>query len=125
MKKRHEIVVLVVDDEESIRETVSINLEMDGFKVLSAPCGEEAIELLKNNKIDFIISDVRMPRGDGVALLKYVKEFYPRLPHIVLYSGYAEVSAQDVKKMGGIDLISKPADMDAMVELIKLHCSCE
>jgi DNA-binding NtrC family response regulator len=98
MLKRHEICVLVVDDEEGIREAVSINLEVDGFKVVTASGGDEAIELLKKTKVDFIISDVRMPKGDGVSLLKYVKEHYPSLPHIVLFSGYAEVNAEEVKK---------------------------
>lgn len=116
------ITVLVVDDEEGIREVLTMNLEMDGFKVVSASGAFEAIELLdKGVKVDFILSDVRMPKGDGVVLLKHVKEkFGDKLP-IILLSGFAEISEEEVKNMGGMDLISKPPDIDHLVSLVKKH----
>ncbi|MDO9181424.1 MAG: response regulator [Bacteriovorax sp.] len=125
MRNRSEVVVLLIDDEEGIRESLTINLELDGFKILSASGGNDAIEILKNNKIDFIISDVRMPKGDGVSLLKYVKEHYPELPHVVLISGFAEINAKEAKSLGAIDLLLKPASIDYLIELIKTHCLCD
>lgn len=124
MVKPGDINVLLVDDEENLRESVSINLELDGFKVFTANCGEKAIELLKSTHIDFVISDVRMPHGDGVSLLKYIKEKHPNLPHIVLVSGFAEISPDEVKELGGIDLLSKPFDIDKLVTMIKKYCHC-
>jgi DNA-binding NtrC family response regulator len=124
MRNRDDVQLLLIDDEDGIRESLAMNLELDGFKVLSASGGNEAIELLKTKKLDFIISDVRMPKGDGVTLLKYVKKHYPDLPHIVLISGFAEVNAEEVKKMGAIDLMLKPPNIDDLVEMIKKYCEC-
>lgn len=119
-----DICVLLVDDEEGIREVLAANLELDNFKVLTASGGNEAVEILKCNRIDFIISDVRMPKGDGVFLLKHVKENYPHLPHVLLFSGFAEINAEQVKQLGGIDLISKPPNIDQLIDMIKLYCKC-
>lgn len=124
MRNPCDILVLLVDDEAEIRETLTINLELDGFKTLSASCGNEAIELLKNNTIDFVISDVRMPKGDGVSLLREIKKLYPDIPQVVLISGFAEVSADEVKQLGAIDLILKPPNIDQLIELIKKTCNC-
>ena len=123
MRKRNEVQLLIVDDEEGILEILQANFELDGFKVLCATGGNDALEVLKTNPIDFIISDIRMPNGDGISLLKNVKKLYPASP-IVMVSGFAEISASEVKTLGGIDLITKPADLDALIELIKLHCDC-
>lgn len=123
MRKRNEVQLLIVDDEEGILEILQANFELDGFKVLCATGGNDALEVLKTNPIDFIISDIRMPNGDGISLLKNVKKLYPAFP-IVMVSGFAEISASEVKALGGIDLITKPADLDALIELVKLHCDC-
>lgn len=125
MHKRSDIQILIVDDEDGIRESLTINLELDGFRVLAASCGNDAMEILKTNKIDFIISDIRMPKGDGVTLLKYVKQHYPDLPQVVLISGFSEVNAEEVKKMGAIDLLLKPPSIDALIEMIKKYCNCD
>lgn len=119
-----DITLLLVDDEEGIRESMSINLQLDDFNVLTAADGNQAIEILNNHKIDFIISDVRMPMADGIFLLKYVKKNFPELPHMVLISGYSEFSADQVKKMGGLDLISKPPNINDLVVMIKKYCNC-
>lgn len=124
MRDRSEVLVLLVDDEAGIRETLAINLELDGFKTLSASSGSEAMELLKKHAIDFVISDIRMPRGDGITLLKDIKVLYPDIPHVVLISGFSEVSTDEVKKLGAIDLMLKPPDIDLLIELIKKYCDC-
>lgn len=124
MRNRNEVLILVVDDEDGIRESLTTILELEGFKAVSASGGIEAIDLLRANKIDFVISDVRMPHGDGVYLLKYVKENFPDIPHIVLISGFAEITVKEVKELGGVDLLSKPQDIDLLIEMIKSHCQC-
>lgn len=124
MRDRSEVLVLLVDDEAGIRETLAINLELDGFKTLSASSGSEAMELLKKHAIDFVISDIRMPRGDGITLLKDIKVLYPDIPHVVLISGFSEVSTDEVKKLGAIDLMLKPPNIDQLVEMIISYCEC-
>ena len=117
------VTILVVDDEEGIREVLTMNLEMDGFNVVSAAGALEAIDLLKgDHKIDFIFSDVRMPKGDGVSLVKFVNEKFQGALPVILLSGYAEISEEEVKKIGALRLISKPPDIDYLIELVKQHC---
>jgi DNA-binding NtrC family response regulator len=65
-----------------------------------------------------------MPNGDGVFLLKYVKSNFPKIPHICLISGYTEVSVGEAKKLGAIDLIAKPPDLDQLIAMVKDHCEC-
>lgn len=124
MRNPKDITVLIVDDEKDIRETMKLNMELDDFNVLIASGGHEAIQVLTNNYVDFIISDIRMPEGDGVSLLNYVKKYYQSIPHVVLVSGYSEITAAEVKDLGGIDLISKPPDINNLVLMIKKHCNC-
>lgn len=124
MRNPKDITVLIVDDEEDIRETMKLNMELDDFNVLVASGGNEAIQTLTSNHVDFIISDIRMPDGDGFSLLNHVKKNYPNIPHIVLVSGYSEITAEEVKASGGIDLISKPPNINDLVLLIKKHCNC-
>lgn len=124
MRNPCDILVLLVDDEAGICETLAINLELEGFKTLSASCGNEAIELLKNSVIDFVVSDVRMPKGDGVTLLKEIKKRYPDIPQVVLISGFTEVSSDEVKQLGALELMLKPPNIDQLIELIKKHCDC-
>ena len=69
--------VMVVDDEESIREWLSIALKKQGYEVKCAENGEEALKLYKKDKYDAIITDIRMPKLDGLGLLKQVKNIDP------------------------------------------------
>jgi DNA-binding NtrC family response regulator len=121
---RADIQLLIVDDEEGIRDSLAMNFEIDGFKVIVAGNGHEAIELLKTKKIDFIISDVRMPKADGVILLKYVAEFHKDSPKIVLVSGFTELSTTEAIELGALDLMQKPPCISRLVELIQKHCHC-
>lgn len=125
MLKTSDVCVLIVDDEEDIREAMTSNLELEGFQILTASSGNEAIELLKTKTPHFIISDIRMPRGDGVTLLKYVRDNFKVTPHIVLFSGFAEITQEEVRALGGLALVSKPPNLDELIELIKKTCNCE
>ena len=81
--------ILVVDDEVQILKAMTRMFMDTDFEVLTAESGAEALELMKANEIDMIISDMRMPVMDGYKLLSIVKEQYPRVIRIIL-SGYAE-----------------------------------
>jgi len=119
MKENHDITILIVDDENSLRKSLVKNFELEGFCVLSASSGHEALEVVKNQKIDFVLSDVRMPEGDGVELLKNIKMFNDRIPIVLLVSGFSEHSKDEVVAMGAIDLLTKPADIDKIIGMIK------
>jgi DNA-binding NtrC family response regulator len=118
MKSNSEITVLIVDDEDDIRESILIELELEGFNVKSASGGIEAFELVQNNKIDFVLTDVRMPQGGGQELLSNIKERDINLPVVLLVTGFTELSKDEAVTMGAVDLMAKPIDIDKVVKII-------
>ena len=76
--------VLVVDDERSMRELLSIVLRRDGYEVLVAEDGADALELLGKERVDILITDIRMPTMDGVELLREAKRIDPDIIAIVM-----------------------------------------
>jgi len=65
--------VLIVDDEANFREALAFLLKMEGYKILTAESGHSALKLLKERKVDVVVSDIRMPDGDGIELLRRLK----------------------------------------------------
>ena len=112
--------ILIVDDEENIRSSLKDLFELeDEHHILTASSGSEAVKILQGNSVDFILSDIRMPDGDGLALTKVIKDQYNNVPPILLMSGFNDISAEDAKKNGAIDIVKKPFDFDELFELIK------
>ena len=100
--------ILLVDDEEELRELIAFELRDKAYVVTEASCGNDAIELLKAQPFDCVISDIRMPRGDGVQLLKWIGENLKPRPHVFLMTGFAEVTREEVLALGARDLLEKP-----------------
>ena len=120
--KRHTI--LFVDDEQPLREVMQDILELENFEVLTAGSGQEAIEIVRSNdSIDYIISDVRMPDGDGPALLKDVCEHRNRvksgIPVMMLITGQSEMTREQAMQQGASDLMQKPLDEEKLIAKIK------
>jgi two-component system, cell cycle response regulator len=102
--------ILIVDDEEMIRMTLSVMITSFGFHCIVASDGLEAIEVLKRTKCDLVLSDIIMPNMDGLELLKYIKENQPATD-VIIATGFSErASYADVIKSGAIDFIKKPID---------------
>lgn len=99
--------ILVVDDETEIAAILSKRLEMKGFFPLTAFSGDEAYELLRETKVDLIISDIRMPNGDGVSLLKRLREEGDRTP-LIFITGFADIEKEEALKLGASAILSKP-----------------
>lgn len=99
--------LLVVDDEKSIRETLKVILSDLNYNVFTAKDGFEAIEIINNNIVDILITDLRMPKMDGIELMKNALEIDPFIETIFI-SAYADIkSAVKVVKMGAVDYIEK------------------
>lgn len=112
------IPILVVEDETDLREAVAFALAHEGAKVTEAENGAVAEEILEKQKFDIIVSDVRMPRMDGVGLLNLVRQSYPQVK-VVLSTGYSEVLGSDQAfKLGAQGFLSKPFPMDALLDLV-------
>ncbi len=114
------ILVLVVDDEPVLRELVAFILIDKGFQVLEAESGDAAFKLICSHDFDVVVSDVRMPNGNGVDLLNRIGALDKRKPMVFLVSGYSEISLEEARKLGARDLLNKPVDYDKLCQAIVL-----
>jgi two-component system, NtrC family, response regulator PilR len=99
--------VLVVDDERSVRELLSIVLKRDGHDVLLAEDGAAAVEVLKRERIDILITDIRMPVMNGVDLLRAAKGIAPELATIVMTAFASTETAVEALRLGASDYVHK------------------
>lgn len=101
-------VILIVDDEEGLREGLSKLLESEGYAALSAESGEQALQILQQSHIDLVLTDMRMPGMDGIELLKKIRERHPNVGVIIL-TGYGQIESYiEAMNFGAIEYVSKP-----------------
>lgn len=111
--------ILIVDDEKNIRESLKMIIEDEGFQVLTAGSGEEALEIFEKQIVHLIILDVWLPKMDGIAVLNKVKKLNPSVEVIVI-SGHADLStAVKAVKEGAYDFLEKPLSKEKIVISIK------
>ncbi len=111
--------ILVVDDEKSLRELLTIMLENEGHEVTSAATGESAIKLIKEKVFDLVITDIRMRRSNGIDVLESVKQRQPQTP-VVMMTAYASAeTAVEAMKKGAYDYISKPFNVEDLQLIVK------
>lgn len=103
-------VVLIVDDEPELRNLLTLQLQREGFNVLSAESGEKALELLTTSThVDVILSDIKMPGGmDGIELIKKLQEKNIKLPVNLLMSGHYVPNENDLKYLNIDKCLNKP-----------------
>ncbi len=106
--------VLLVDDEAKLREVLTMALEDMGHTVLAAASGEEALSLLERSEVHLVLSDLRMPRMSGRALLEAVKAGRPELPVVIMTAFAAVKDAVELIKIGAFDYLAKPFDLDVL-----------
>jgi DNA-binding NtrC family response regulator len=108
---RREVVpmnILIVDDEQSIRETCATVSEQCGMKATAVATAEEALEVLEHSAIDIVLTDLKLPRSNGVELLKQVHDRYPEIA-VVMLTQYGTIeSAVEVTRLGAVDYVTKP-----------------
>ena len=106
--------VLVVDDEQSMRELLGIMLKQVGYDVTLADGGEAAVEALKNDAFDLVITDLRMRKVDGLAVLRAAKEHSPRTVVLVVTAFASTETAVEAMKLGAYDYVTKPFKLDEL-----------
>ena len=112
--------ILIVDDEAFIRENVQRVLTEDGYRVLEAANGRQALELIAAEEIDLALLDLNLGPDNGLALLSSFKELSPELL-VIIITGYGSVeSAVDALKLGAFDYMKKPFKADALRVIVKL-----
>ncbi len=113
------IKILVVDDEESLREFLEIMLKREGYDVATAADGEQAIKLLEKKSFDLIITDLQMPKVHGMEVLSKAKEIDPDSVVIVITAFGSTESAVEAMKLGAYDYITKPFKIDEIKLIIR------
>jgi len=111
--------ILVVDDEKSMRDLLSITLEKEGYDVLTAAGGEPAIEALHRESVDAVITDLRMPKVDGLQVLRVAKEISPDMAVIVITAVASTETAVEAMKLGAYDYITKPFKLDEVNLIVR------
>ncbi|MBU0984542.1 MAG: sigma-54 dependent transcriptional regulator [candidate division Zixibacteria bacterium] len=106
--------ILLADDDSSVRRVLEFKLKQHGYDVAAAPDGQAALDLLAESPYDLLLSDIRMPRVDGIELLERARLIRPELK-VILITAHATVSqAVQAVKLGAFDYITKPFDDDEL-----------
>lgn len=111
--------ILVVDDEPNMRKVLSTQLKRAGFEVASAEDGKEAQQVLQRGGIDLLMTDIRMPRMDGLELLAWARQEMPDVPVVVITAHGTVDTAVQAMKDGAFDFVSKPFDAGQLVRTVR------
>jgi DNA-binding NtrC family response regulator len=111
--------ILVVDDEDIVLESCQAVFELEGFEALFVPSADKALEAMKNNGFNLLLIDVKMPKKDGMYLMREVKVQWPGIPIIVMSGYYTTETIQEAMRMGATTFIAKPFEPDELVKMVR------
>ncbi len=112
-------VILLVDDEKAILDSLKGSLEDEGYIVLTAPDGIKALEIIKSQPVDSIFLDIWLPEIDGIETLKLIKDYDSSI-NVVMMTGHGTVkTAVQAVKLGAFDFLEKPFDIESVIGVIK------
>ncbi|MDW6001518.1 sigma-54-dependent transcriptional regulator [Vibrio mangrovi] len=113
--------VLIVEDDEGLREALVDTLALAGYEWVEADCAEEALVKLKTESVDIVVSDVQMAGMGGLALLRNIKQHWPNLP-VLLMTAYANIEdAVAAMKEGAIDYMAKPFAPEVLLNMVSRY----
>jgi two-component system response regulator FlrC len=113
--------ILVVEDDQDLREALVDTLEIAGCTVLQADCAEQALKLIPSNALDMVVSDINMGAMDGLEMLKEIRRLHPQLP-VLLITAYGSISASvDAIRSGAVDYLVKPFKPQLLIETVSRH----
>jgi two-component system response regulator AtoC len=110
--------ILIADDELNIRKVLAATLRREGYEVLTAKDGEEAIDLLGSGKVQVVVTDLKMPNVDGIELLRHVQRNHPQVPVIIITAHGSIDNAVEALKNGALDYVTKPFDKAELINII-------
>ena len=112
--------VLVVDDEQNIVNIIAFNLKKEGYEVLTAGDGEEAVEIVEKHQPDLILLDIMMPKMDGYEACRKIREKY-NIPIIMLTARAEELDKVLGLEMGADDYVTKPFGTRELIARVKAN----
>jgi DNA-binding response OmpR family regulator len=111
--------ILIVDDEEDLRDALAFDFKRQGFDVLLAENGQVAYKIIQSKPVTIVLSDVRMAGGDGVELLRNIKSSHSEIP-VVLSTGFAEIGIDEAYNIGAHSVLFKPFERKALKETVQV-----
>jgi len=111
--------ILIVDDEENVRKILGIQLRRLGHDTLEAPDGPEALDLLEKTNVQAVVTDLKMPKMDGLELLQKIRKTYPQIPVIMITAHGTIDTAVEAMKRGAFDYVTKPFNQDEFYKIIE------
>ena len=111
--------VLVADDEPELLDIFATWLERAGYRVLTAANGVEALKILEIEKVDALVSDIRMPIMDGPTLARNMHQNGPRIPTIIFVSGFGDIDVREMHALGVETTIEKPLRRATLVAAVE------
>ncbi|MBE9521629.1 MAG: response regulator [Proteobacteria bacterium] len=111
--------ILVVDDEDIVLESCQAVFELEGYEAVLVPSADKALEAMKNNDFDLLLIDVKMPKKDGMYLMRKIKEQWPDIPIIVMSGYYTTETIQEAIRMGAATFIAKPFEPDELIKIVR------
>jgi len=111
--------ILVVDDSPDTLEVIKRNLETKGFSVFTAPGAVEAIKIIESSPVDLVITDLKMPKVDGLSLIRHIQENYKNTG-VMMITGYPSIEgAVEAVKSGAEEYLSKPFTDEELFAAVK------
>ncbi|MBI5204990.1 MAG: response regulator [Nitrospirae bacterium] len=112
--------ILIIDDDASVLETTAVLLREHGYSVIACENAKDAIAKLRGNKVDVVLTDIRMPEASGIELLEEVRGINMDIP-VILMSAYAELDiAISAMGKGAFDFIVKPYKSELLVHSVEM-----
>ena len=110
--------VLIVDDEPNLRKILAAQLSRDGYEVMLAEDGEQGLTMLREHHIDLVVTDLKMPKVDGMTLLRDALREHPDLPIVMITAHGTVDTAVEALKLGAFDYLTKPFDKDEVRQVV-------
>ncbi|WP_419173175.1 response regulator [Halobacteriovorax sp.] len=113
-------VILVAEDEPILNEMYVEAFESLGYKTVGVYDGHQALAFAKENQVDFLVTDLKMPKMDGITLIEELRKIHPEIPPVLIITGFIdEANTLRAKELGALDLMTKPFDFDNVIGKIE------
>jgi len=113
--------ILIVDDDQFVRETLKDLLELEGASISLANDGLQAFELVTKaeSKFDLVLSDIRMPNCTGIEFLNKIRSYEGKVPDVILISGFTDISEKQATELGAKGIFMKKNVLDRLLEYVR------